>query len=827
MLARELIAAGPPSSMNTARPIPVWAVMILAHLRYAFRLVRLRPGSSGAVVLTLALAIAANSTLFTLIDSALLAPLPVRDPDRLVNLYTSREDGTGFGSLSYPDFQDLVRSSPAIAGALGYSGLIVTSSSETGSEVLFGELVTANYFSLLGVNPVLGRGFEEAEGRERGAHPVVVIGHTYWKRRFGGDPSALGRVLMLSGKPYTVVGVAPPGFGGIVVRGVTADIWVPVSMMGQVRTDQLDNRNERWMFAKARLAPSATVAQASAAATVVAARLERDHPTTNTGRRFRVVPTNDVIFNPEGDRNVMSAVGGVMLGSGLVLLVACANLAGLMLARGMERRREIAVRLAIGATRWQIVGQLLIESAVLAVAGGALGLVAARWSAAGLSAWRPDLPVPVSLNTSISWRVALFTLGISAVATLLFALLPALRTSRTPAAGTVNVIAARRRRWLGARDALIVPQIAIALMLVAIAALFARSLSRAGAVNPGFEPDRVAFVSLFLEMSGYDDAHAAQFFERLSRSLADKGIVTRAALADRLPLDMYGNRSATVTVGDAKHAVQIAHVGAGYFDAMGIRVPRGRAFDRPDEQPGIETAIVSAAAARLFWPGGDAIGQRLRVGDRAATVVGVSADSRVQTLAEAPQPFVYLPMQGERGKLLRLVVRASGDPAAAVAQIRREVPALDPRVAIFEARTMTDYLEVMLYPYRVAAALATALGIFSVMLAGIGLYGVLACGIGERLRELAIRSALGATPATIVRAASAETIRATLLGTIVGAGLALAAGQLLAGVLFGVSPVDPVALIGTAAIIALVIAGSSAGPIRRALRVAPMSILRQ
>ncbi len=801
--------------------------MVHAHLRHAFRIVRLRPGSSAAVVLTLALAIAANATLYTLIDAALLAPLPVRDPATLVNIYTSREDGTGFGALSYPDFQDVAQSSPAIDDALGYSGLMVTSSSATGSEVLFGELVTANYFSLLGVTPAIGRGFSEIEGRERGAHPVVIIGHTLWLRRFHGDPSVLGRALTLNGKPYTVVGVAPPGFVGLLVRGVVVDIWMPLSMMGQVRTDQLDNRDERFLFMKARLAPSASVEQVRAAATALGARLEKDHPVTNAGRRFRVVPTTDVIFNPEGDPNVVWAIGGVMAAGGLVLLVACANLAGLMLARGMARRREIAVRLAIGATRGQIVAQLLTESAILAAAGGALGLLAARWSAAGLAAWRPDLPVPVSLNTSTNWRVTLFTLGVSAAAMVAFALLPAWRTSRTPAAGTAAMTAHGRRHWIGARDALLVPQIALALVLVAVASLFASSLSKAGAVDPGFAPERVAFVSVYLGMSGYDDARASRFFERLSRALDAGGTATHTALTDRLPLDMYGNQTATITADDQTQAVQVGHVGAGFFGAIGIPVIRGRALEAADERPGTDSVVVSEAAARRFWPGRDALGQRLRVGDRLATVVGVAADARVQTLSEAPQPFVYLPIQDHRERLLRLVVRGPGEPAATVARLRREIPAVDPTVAIFEARTMPAYLDVMLYPYRLAAAIAAMLGAFAVMLAGIGLYGVLACGVAERIRELAIRFALGAPSASIVWAAAAGTLRATLIGLAAGAVLAILTGHALSGVLFGISTADPAALALTAAVVGLVVAASSASPLRRVLTVAPMAILRQ
>ena len=786
-----------------------------------------RPGSSAAVIATLALAIAANATLFTLVDSTLLAPLAVRDPASLVNLYTTRDDGSGFGAMSYPEFKDLVAATPAIADAIGYSGLIATASTDTGSEVLFGELVTANYFSLLGVNPALGRGFERAEGEERAAHPVVVIGHRFWQRRFNGDPSALGRTLTLNGKPYTIVGIAPAGFPGVVVRGVSADIWVPIAMMGQLRVDQLDNRDERWMFARARLAPGASVDEVRAAAAVVATRLQAAYPAASRGRQFRAVPAADVIFNPEGDRNVVAAIGAVLLASGLVLAVACANLAGLMLARGLARRREIAVRLAIGATRWQVVEQLLVESALLAAAGGALGLLLARWSAAALAAWRPDLPVPVSLNTAISWRVALFTLALSSVATLLFGLFPALRTSRTPAAGTATVIASRRRRWMGTRDALLIPQIAIALVLVTVASLAARSLSRAASVDPGFDRDRVAFLSVYPEMSGYDDERAGQFFRRLSESLIEQGVAGSTALADRLPLDMYGSQADRVTAGDATRVVQMAHVGAGYFETMGIGIARGRAFEARDEQPGAESVIVSAAAARAFWPGRNPVGQRLQVGGRAGTVIGMAGDTRVQTLSELPQPFVYLPIQDHRAKLLRLIVRANGDADAAVGRIRRAVSALDPSVAIFEARSMRDYLDLMLYPYRLAAMLATVLGMFALVLAGVGLYGVLACGVAERMRELAIRIALGAAPATIVRGAAADPLRATVIGLLTGALLSFAAARLLTRVLFGISAADPAALAITAAVVCLVIAGASAGPIRRALRVAPISILRE
>lgn len=804
--------------------------MLLTNVRHALRLIRLNPGSSAAIVLTLTLAIAANSTLFTLIDAALLVPLPVRDPASLVNVYTSQADGSGFGALSYPDFADLVSSSSAFEDALGYSGLMVTATGSAGSEVLFGELVTANYFSMLGVRPAIGRGFEDREGRERGAHPVAVIGDRLWRRRYGGDPAVIGQTLTLNGRPYTIVGVAPREFPGLLFRAMSADVWLPVAMMGQVRTDQLDNRDERWMFVKARLRPGRTAEHAAAAAAVVAARLDAAYPASNKGRRFRIVPTADVLVHPEGDKAVVSVAAAAMLAAALVLLVACANLAGVMLARGLSRRREIAIRLAIGARPSQIAGQLMVESVVLSALGGAGGLLVARWFAAALAAWRPELPVPMALNTAMDWRVAAFTFAASVLAVVLFALFPALRAARTPAAGSLARGSTRRRRLLGARDLLLIPQVAIALALVAVAGLFTRSLASVDGAAPGFDIDRTAFVSLNLAMSGYDDARASQFYDRLSERLTRRGVATRAALTDRLPLDIYGNQTATVDDGSGAEArsIQVGHVAAGYFETIGIPIVVGRAFDAADQAGTFPIAIVSDAAARRFWPGASPIGRQLRIGDGApAVVVGVAADAKVRTLGEPPEPFVYLPMRGGAARLVRLVVQTSRDPGAAAAELRREVALLDPAVAVFEARSMADNLSVMLYPYRLAAGVGAALGLLALVLSGIGLYGLLACGVAESLRDLAIRSALGAGALTIVRTATAEATRATLIGLGAGSALALIAARLLRGVIFGISPVDPLALGGAAAVLALVIALATIGPVRRAIRVAPMSVLRQ
>jgi predicted permease len=799
-------------------------------VRCAVRQLRARPASAAAVILTLAVAVGANSTLFTLVDAALLSPLPIRDADRLVNVYTSRPDGTGYGAVSYPDFLDLRASKEPLAEIFGYSGLMATITGDEESQVVFGELVTANYFSALGVQPALGRGFSEAEGQQRGAHPVVVISDGLWKRRFASDSAIVGRVLPLNGRSYTIVGVAPAGFGGLLVRVMSADLWVPTAMMGALRTDQLDNREERWMFVKGRLREGATVAQAAASAELIAARLRQDHPESNRGRTFRLLSTSDVILHPDADRGVFAAAAATMTAAGLVLLIACANLAGVMLARGLVRQREIAIRFAVGATRWRVVRQLLIESAVLAAAGGLGGLLLARWMAAALAVWRPDLPVPLSLNTAVDVRVASFTLAVTGAALLSFALLPALRTTRTPAAGSPGYSGfSKRRRFLGLRDAVLIPQLALSILLVAAAGFLVRSLSRADAVAPGFDIGRTAFAALNLSMSGYDNARARRFYQDLERMLQTRTPITAAALTSRLPLDLYGNQSTVVTTDDGhRRTTQTADVGRGYFEAMGIPIVNGRGFVPSDEASNAPAVVVVAAAtAREYWPGADPIGRQVRLADGAAAqVVGVAADVKVHSLGESPQPLVYQPLRSGHASLLRLVVRSPGDPTTLVSELRQSIRSIDPAVAVFEARTMADNLDVMLYPYRLAASLGSALGLLAILLAGVGLYGVLACGISERLRELAIRMALGAPARALVLAASAGTIRAVAIGAILGVGLALLAGRLLASVLFGISAADPVTLLATTAVLCLVLAAAGAGPIRQVFRTEPVILLR-
>lgn len=588
------------------------------------------------------------------------------------------------------------------------------------------------------------------------------------------------------------------------------------------------------MFVKGRLKVGASVADASAASAVIASRLQAVYPASNKGRTFRVLSSSDVIVHPDGDRAVFAASGAVMMAALLVLIVACANIAGVMLARGLARQREVAIRLSIGARRFDVIRQLFVESTLLSMLGGMGGLLVAGWFATVLASWRPELPVPLSLNTVIDSRVTLFTLAVTVAATMCFALVPAFRTSRAAPVGSMRQVAARsRRRLFGLRDAVLIPQLAIAIGLISVAGLLVRSLSSADRVSPGFDLDHTAYVSLNLAMSGYDDERAHRFYDRLTDSLEQRGIIKAAAITSRVPLDLYGNQSASVSTGPDStdvRLVQIAQVGAGYFDAMGITIVRGRELGITDEQTNAApTAVVSAAAARRYWPEADAVGQTVRfdASNVAARVVGVAADVKVQTLGEQPVPLVYLPLARGHAGLLRLVVRTSGAPAASIEELRRAVSDLDPTVAVFETRTMSGHLDLMLYPYRLAAGLGSAFGVIAIVLAAIGLYGVLACGVSERLRELAIRLALGAPAGTLVRSAAGETVRATAVAVALGALMALAAGQLLADFLFGISPFDPLTLLATSIILTAVVAAASAGPLQRALGAEVSALLRQ
>jgi len=805
-------------------------------LRLALRSVTKRPLFSGVIILTLGLAIGANSAMFSLIDASLLRPLDVERPAELLDIYTTDSASRGLGSTSYPDFAFLRDNARGVADVFGYSGLMTTI---TGGkpEVVFGELVSGNYFAVTRAKLALGRGFSTEDDRAPGASPVVVISDRLWRRRFAADPAVVGKSITLNGHPFTVIGVAAPEFTGLLFRAISSELWAPAMMMGQLRTNQLANRDERWMFVKARLAPGTTAKRATETFSALGARLAATYPETNRRRTFATRRTTDVMVHPDGDRAIFPAALGLLAAVGFVVLIAATNVGNLMFARAASRQREIAIRLALGASRRQLVTQLLIESSLLATIGGALGLGLAFLFSRLLVAFHPPIPVPISLHVGVDARVVAFTTLVTAFAAVIFGLLPALQASRpslTTALAGARASLTRRSRLLRLRNAFLVPQMALSVVLLVVAGLFTRSVMNAGAVDPGFDIDHTAMISLSLNLDGYDSTRARAFYQDLARRAESNGIRS-LSVVDRIPLDLYGNQSAAIRVassvaggGEETRVVQFAGVDARYFQTIGIPVVRGAAFTDSDVRSRAPIAIVSETMARRLWANAEAVGQTLRLDDgRALRVVGVARDAKVQSLGEAPQPLFYRPIEPNYAKLLRTIVRSSDNPSVVVEMLRREVAALDPNVAIFESTTMTSHLGVMLFPYRAAAMLSAVLGAFGLLLSSVGLFGVVAFSVARRTREFGIRLALGSTSRGVVHMVLREQVRVIALSIGLGLALALGAARLLSSVVFGIGWADPVTLVVVVAGLAGVALVSSYVPAARATLVNPVVALRE
>lgn len=805
-------------------------------LRYAFRTLLARPGFTAVVVVTLGLGIGTNSAIFTLVNAIMFKPLPVYAPEELVNIYVSSTDGSRYSALSYPDLGELVERDDLFTEVVGYGGLMGNLTGGDRGEVVFGEYVTANYFSGLGVTPQLGRGFVADEGLVGGSEPVIVISSRVWRRWFYGSPDVIGQEVKINGVTLTIVGVAPDDFHGVLVRGLSLDVWVPVAHRADVTGSfDLDRRDNRWVTVKARLQPNVSVDRVRAALATLSRNLEEAYPETHTDRQFVVLPMTDVYVHPEADKAIATGSMFLMGAVGLVLLIACANVANLMLARALGRRREIAVRLALGASRRRLVQQLLIESVVLAGAGGIVGLTLAYWLAALVLAFNPPFPIAISLDFALDLRVVLFTGGVAMLTGVFFGLIPALQATNPalmPALKDQELKGGSRK--LRFRNALLLPQVALSLFLLIVAGLFGRSVQNASSVELGFDEERTGLVTVELgQQPDYDTKRAELFWEELVQRARSLPGVRTAAISSWIPLGtLFSEQYTSVHTEDetgrrALERVTLGRIGTDYFEAFGIAV-RGRTFTESDIGNAASVAIVSEATVRRLWPDGNVIGKRLRTrGENGPEyeVVGVAANAKVRSLGEDPQPFVYLPIESYTG-MLHLVMSASQDPAAVVAALRDQVRQLDDHVAVFQSVTMSEYLSLMLFPFRLAAAISAALGLLALTLAGVGLYGVVSYGVARRTHEMGVRMALGANARDVVRLVVGEGMRVVILGMAVGIALAFGATRLLSSVLFGISASDPFTFTMTPAVLAAVALAAHFFPARRATRVDPVRALR-
>jgi predicted permease len=816
---------------------------VVNDLRFALRSLRKNPGFTAVAVLTLALGIGANSTIFSIINGILLKPpAGVVDPSRLVVIYTSDYSSGPYGTSSYTDFAAVQAETSVFSGVAVYDLRRLSLAVGDEAEMITGQTVSGGFFSMLGAVPAAGRLLGPDDARVPGTEAVVVLGHALWQRRFGGDPAVVGRDVRLNGHTFRVVGVAAPGFGGL-LQGIAVDAWIPATMIPVLYpgSEDLTNIGSRSFLMAARLRPGVTLPQARARLAALARERFEQFPdrwrtVSGEGRRLTVLPESQTRVPPQGRGIALSAAAILLVAVGLVLLIACANIANLLLARASRRRREIAVRISLGATRRQLVRHLLAESLVLAAAGAGVGLLLTQWLTGAAAAVRVrTIPVRLQLDLGVDARVLGFTALVAAVTGVAFGLVPALRASRPYLVAELKgEAAAGRRRWLSLRSGLVVVQVAVSLVLLVGAGLFVRSLGRAEAVNPGFDPSNTVLLTFDLQSNGFSEEQGRLFYQQLLQRARALPGVEAATLAQAVPLGNCCSRRGTTIEGYTARPGESTEinwnlVGPDYFRALGIPLVQGRDFTPQDRVGAPLVAIVSQAFARRYWPGQRPLGKRLSVSGPQgpfAEVVGVVRDGKYRSLSEDPLPFLYLPFGQEYRSPMTLYVRASGDPRPLVPLLRREVKTLAPALPIMSPTTLEDAVSVALLPHRIGAALLGLLGGLATLLAVLGLYGVLAYSVTQRTREFGIRGALGADRRRLVAQVIGEGMLLSAAGSAIGLLLAIALTRLVRGFLFGVSPLDPAAFGAMTLLIACITLVASWLPARRAARVPPMEALR-
>jgi putative ABC transport system permease protein len=816
--------------------------------RLAARRLGASPGFALAAVLSLGLGIGAVTTLASLVQAVLLRPLPVAEPERVVAVYTSDYSGPSHGASSYPDYLDF-RASGIFDGLVAYEMAPLGLAAEGVSARAWAEFVTGDYFATLGIPVARGRALAPGDDRA-GAPPVAIVSHALWRRLLGGDPSVVGRAVTLSGRPFTVVGVAAPGFSGL-TRGLAMDVWVPMASRPLLGADPraLESRGSRSLMLLGRLAPGLPPAAAEARLRTLAQSLREAHPlewadVRQETRRIALLPEWQARLSPmlAGPVQLFLALLGAI--AALVLLAACANVASLFLARLVRRRREVAVRLSLGAGRGRLVRQFLAETLLVALLGGVLGTLLAYAATGAIASARLPLPLPVALDVQPDPRVLAFALSVSLLTGVALGLLPALAAARTDVLPGLKDGAPARLGRGRLRGAFVVAQVALSLVLVCGAFLVLRGLGRAAAIDPGFDGAPVLAVPVDLVLSGYDEAGTVGFEARVRERAGAVPGVTAVALSANVHLDPLSTVRRGITVegyargADEDMEVHAAAVGAGFFQALGLPLVRGRGFTEADRPGAPPVAVVNETFARRYWPGQDPLGRRLSTSGPQGPfleVVGVARDAKYGTLGEDPRAFFYVAFAqdhrfvrsiGEFVPATVLVRTSGGDPRAHAAAVQQAVQDVDPQVSLSPVRPFADLVGLSTLPSRIAGAVLLAFGALGLGLAALGLSGVVAQSVGQRTREFGVRVAIGARRGQIVRLALDEGLRLVAVGLVLGLGLGLALARLASSLLFGLSTVDPVTFVGAPALLLCVAVGAAWVPARRASRVDPVACLR-
>jgi predicted permease len=805
-------------------------------VRYSLRMIAKAPGFAMIAILTLALGIGANTTIFSWINSALLNPVPgLASPSEVVALTLSKPGDNPF-PFTYPDVEAVRDGQQSFTGITACNFALMSLTGKGKPERVWGMVASANYFEVLGVRPILGRGFLPVEDEKPGGAPVAMISYRLWQTHFGANPDIVGQAIEINQHPYTIVGVTPAVFQGS-QTGVRTEIWVPIMMEEQLvpQGDLLHDHHYFWLLAFGRLKSGVAPEQAQEEMTLRLKREAKNYPEEHKGHDS--VTVYPLWRNPFGLNYFLSTLLPMLMAiAGLVLLLACANVANLMLVRSMVRRREIAIRISLGASRWRLVRQLLVESLILALAGGVIALLITSWTAGTLMKFIPKTDFPVSLGIAVNRAVLLATLVISVLTGVIFGILPALRAS---GAAPVAVLkedtgsASGGLRKAPLASGLVVAQISLSLLLLICAGLFIRSFMSAQQINPGFNSHSVLIASYDLFTAGYSNASGAEFDRQLVAKLEALPGIQSVALSDRVPLGFGGGSTSVKPEGYVSQAnesmeTQVAIITPNYFQTLQIPMVKGRDFTMQDMKNSQRVVIVSEAFVNHYWPNQEALGKQLNsdLTHEWFTVVGVARDGKVNQLNEKPMPFLYLPLYQVYRPTMMVIVRTTGDPLAFGKTVDKTIHELNADLVVFDVTTLELREQIASFGQRVAGTFVGAFGLLALALAAVGIYGVTAYTTRQRTHEIGVRMALGAGKEDILRLVIGHGLRLTLVGVGLGLAASFALTRFLRSMLLGVTSTDVLTFSSVAILLCAVALFACFIPARRAMGVDPMVALR-